>query len=163
MDFSAEEKLGASNFACMLAYYPDRSSPLLVKIGCEESWGWQHYFRHKHPFQLLFRCKMRVAIPTPVWIRNARSSKQMSKPAATVGGHSELGAAASTKAVWWDLHLASLLMHLLWSPYVIRQTIIFSSCFFLLSFFLLLLLFFPRLISAVGDWMSTILWHMVWP
>ena len=36
---------------------------------------------------------------------------------------------------------------------------------FLLSsfFFLLLLLFFPRLISAVGDWMFTILWHMVWP
>jgi len=29
----------------------------------------------------------------------------------------------------------------------------------LLSFFLL---FFPRLISAVGDWMSTILRHMVW-
>jgi len=48
----------------------------------------------------------------------------------------------------------------LWSPYVIGQTIIFSSCFFLsfcLSFF-----FFPRLISAVGDWMSTILRHMVW-
>jgi len=49
----------------------------------------------------------------------------------------------------------------LWSPYVIGQTIIFSSCFFLLSssFFL----FFPRLISAVEDWMFTILWHMVWP
>ena len=30
-----------------------------------------------------------------------------------------------------------------------------------LSFFLLL--FFPRLISAVGDWMFTILRHMVWP
>jgi len=28
-----------------------------------------------------------------------------------------------------------------------------------LSFFL----FFPRLISAVGDWMFTILRHMVWP
>jgi len=28
------------------------------------------------------------------------------------------------------------------------------------SFFLL---FFPHLISAVGDWMSTILLHMVWP
>jgi len=28
------------------------------------------------------------------------------------------------------------------------------------SFFLS---FFPRLISAVGDWMSTILPHMVWP
>jgi len=38
-----------------------------------------------------------------------------------------------------------------------RATIIFSSCFF---FFLL---FFPRLISAVWDWMFTILWHMVWP
>ena len=49
----------------------------------------------------------------------------------------------------------------LWSPYVIGQTIIFSSCFFfLLSFFLL---FFLRLISAVGNWMFTILWHMVWP
>ena len=40
---------------------------------------------------------------------------------------------------------------LLWSPYVIGQTIIFSSCFFLL-----LRSFFPRLISAVGDWMFTI-------
>ena len=38
--------------------------------------------------------------------------------------------------------------------------IIFSSCgFFYLSFFFF---FFPRLISAVGDWMSTILPHMVW-
>ena len=27
----------------------------------------------------------------------------------------------------------------------------------------LFFLFFPRLISAVGDWMFTILWHMVWP
>jgi len=47
--------------------------------------------------------------------------------------------------------------HWLWSPYVIGQTIIFSSCFFFLSSF------FPHLISAVGDWMFTILWHMVWP
>ena len=31
-----------------------------------------------------------------------------------------------------------------------------------LSFFLSFFLFFPRLISAVGDWMSTILRHMVW-
>jgi len=28
---------------------------------------------------------------------------------------------------------------------------------------ILVLSFFPRLISAVGDWMFTILWHMVWP
>jgi len=41
-----------------------------------------------------------------------------------------------------------------------RQTIIFSSCFF---FLLLSSSFFPRLISAVGDWMFTILWHMVCP
>jgi len=46
----------------------------------------------------------------------------------------------------------------LWSPYVIGQTVILSSCFFLRLLFL-----FPRLISAVGDWMSTILPHMVWP
>jgi len=47
---------------------------------------------------------------------------------------------------------------LLWSPYVIGRPYIFSSCYYL-SFYL----FFPRLISAVGDWMSTILPHMVWP
>ena len=50
----------------------------------------------------------------------------------------------------------------LWSPYVIGQTIIFLPCDFYLSFFFFLL-FFPRLISAVGDWMSTILLHMAWP
>ena len=49
--------------------------------------------------------------------------------------------------------------HLLWSPYGIGQTIIFSSC----GFFFLLLLLFPLLISAVADWMSAILPHMVWP
>ena len=68
----------------------------------------------------------------------------------------------------------------LWSPYVIGRPYIFSCCgllwppyviggplyfcpvvsfFFFLSFYL----FFSRLISAVGDWMFTILWHMVWP
>ena len=46
----------------------------------------------------------------------------------------------------------------LWSPYVIGQTIILLPCDFFLSIF-----FFPCLISAVGDWMSTILLHMVWP
>ena len=33
----------------------------------------------------------------------------------------------------------------------------FLSSIFYLSFFI------PRLISAVADWMSTILWHVVWP
>jgi len=39
--------------------------------------------------------------------------------------------------------------------------IIFLPC----NFYLLLLsiFFIPRLISAVADWMSTILLHMVWP
>ena len=43
---------------------------------------------------------------------------------------------------------------------IIGQTIIFLPCgFYLLSSSF----FFPRLISAVGDWMSTILPHVVWP
>jgi len=33
-------------------------------------------------------------------------------PATTVGGHSELGAAALLKAVWWGMCLASMLTHL---------------------------------------------------
>jgi len=49
-------------------------------------------------------------------------------------------------------------LHLLWSPYVIGQTIIFLPCCFFLSIF-----FFPRLITAAVDWMSTILIHMAWP
>jgi len=48
----------------------------------------------------------------------------------------------------------------LWSSYVIGQTIIFLPYDFYL---LLSSSFFPRLISAVGEWMSTILPHMVWP
>jgi len=46
---------------------------------------------------------------------------------------------------------------LLWLPYGMVQAIIFFCC----GFFCLL--FFPRLISAVADWMYTILPHMVWP
>ena len=45
-----------------------------------------------------------------------------------------------------------------WPPYGIGQAIIFFALWFL-SF---ILLFFPRLISAAADWMSTILPHMVW-
>jgi len=50
---------------------------------------------------------------------------------------------------------------ILWSPYVIEQTIIFLPFdFYCLSFFFL---FFPRLISVDVDWISTILPYMVWP
>ena len=41
-----------------------------------------------------------------------------------------------------------------------RETIYIFMLWFVL---LLLSFFFPRLISAVGDWMFTILWHMAWP
>jgi len=34
---------------------------------------------------------------------------------------------------------------------------------YIFMLFLLSSSFFPRLISAVRDWMFTILWHMVWP
>jgi len=39
------------------------------------------------------------------------------------------------------------------------RSIIFLPC----GFFYLLSSFFPRQISAVADWMSTVLPHMVWP
>jgi len=53
---------------------------------------------------------------------------------------------------------ARLTKHCLWPPCVADADIIFLPCslFYLLSFF-------HRLISAVADWMSTILPHMVWP
>jgi len=53
----------------------------------------------------------------------------------------------------------SIICKYLWPPCVAEADIIFSCCiFFFLSIF-----FFRRLISAVADWMSTILPHMVWP
>ena len=69
----------------------------------------------------------------------------------------------------WLTQLQIDCMQFLWPPYGIGQAIIFSSCgfFYLLSssFFFLLpsSFFFPRLISAVADWMSTIIPHTLWP
>ena len=37
------------------------------------------------------------------------------------------------------------------------------ACHYIFALWFLLLSFFPRLISAVADWMSTILLHMMWP
>jgi len=57
--------------------------------------------------------------------------------------------------------LSNYFDHLLWPPYVIGQSIIFSSsgfCFFsLLSCFI-----FPRLISAVAHWRSTVPYFHTW-
>jgi len=53
-----------------------------------------------------------------------------------------------------------VIMAALWNRaghYIFALWFLSSSSSFFLSFF------FPRLISAVGDWMSTILPHMVWP
>ena len=55
------------------------------------------------------------------------------------------GCKAANKLIW------------LWPPYVIGQAIIFLPCGLFLSSF------FPRLMSAAADWMSTILRHIVWP
>jgi len=61
-----------------------------------------------------------------------------------------------------------------WLPYVIGQAIIFLTCgygrhaysrcghYIFALWFLSSIFFIPRLISSVGDWMSTMLPHM-WP
>ena len=84
--------------------------------------------------------------------------------------HGDAGDTSPQKLYWWAtmmfvppefgtynlVYLTTLYAVYLWSPYVIGQTI-YIFILFLSSFF-----FFARLISAVGDWMSTILRHMVW-
>ena len=72
-----------------------------------------------------------------IWDWNPRSCQLILRHSAHCGHF-------ATEPQWWHcIGLAflqcSLLFTLLWSPYVIGQTIIFSTCFF---FFLLLLLFF---------------------
>ena len=62
-----------------------------------------------------------------------------------------------TRMLYWT-HYSIVVF--LWPPYVVGQAIIFLPCDFYL---LLSSTFFPRLISAVGDWMSTMLPHMVSP
>ena len=66
------------------------------------------------------------------------------------------GALCSTAG---HIYFHSVVCSSLWSPYGIGQIIIFSPCRLFFFFFL----FFPRLISAVAEWMSAILAHMVWP
>jgi len=153
---SRRKNVAEWNFTCLFDYYPGRASPILVNFGSQGGTAVALLPGYTH------RCT------GATWRLQAR-----------LGGQSELGTAALHKAVWWDLHFASLLRHLLWSPYVIGQTIYIFMLWFvmvalwnradhyifalwlLLSFFLLFL--FPRLISAVADWMSAILPHMVWP
>jgi len=72
----------------------------------------------------------------------------------------------------WSTSLVApmLFMHCnigsLWPPCVADADIFFMAALrnrgghYILLWFLS---FFPCLISAAADWMSTILWHMVWP
>jgi len=72
------------------AYYPDRSSLLLLNFGSRSVTGAAAYVR----------------------AGGRTTGPGIPGTAARVGGHWEFGAAASRKAVWWDLRVASLLTHL---------------------------------------------------
>ena len=60
----------------------------------------------------------------------------------------------------WQSNIKKRNVTYLWPPSIADADIIFSSCGF---FLLLSSSSFPRLISAVADWMSTILPNVVWP
>jgi len=78
---------------------------------------------------------------------------------------------------WLTRSYDELMKILLWSPYGIGKTSIFSSCgfsmaalcntaghyIFALWFISSSSIFFPCLISAAAGWMFTILRHMAWP
>ena len=91
------KKLGEWNFACVISYYPDTSSPLWWTLARGESRGRQNYVGGK---------------PSAAAGIQRQNTYHPPAPAATVGGHWELGPAALLKAVW-VLRLASLLTHLL--------------------------------------------------
>jgi len=108
-DFSAAERAGAWNFACLLAYYPDRSSPLFGKDwlagshGGGISSGWTS------------ELAARLSI-----VR--KSSGEFDISSAGTCGEAQwavgIGAAALLKAVWWGMRLASLLTHLFFCLFV---------------------------------------------
>ena len=110
-DFSVVEKDRGVKFACVFDYYPDRSSPILVNFG---SWGvtaaallqgWAIYTSHlakKRPtYKSYLRKKLHGEARWAVGI------------GCGLVWQSELGTAASRKALWCDLCLASLLTQLL--------------------------------------------------
>jgi len=65
------------------------------------------------------------------------------------------------KSAECSVHHPHAFVYLLWPPYGTGQAIIFLPCGFF--FYLSSISFFPRLISAVADWMPAILPHMAWP
>jgi len=70
-----------------------------------------------------------------------------------LGWMSEMGLSPEQITYWWAL-----------KTYLFMVALCNRADHYIFILFLLLLLFlFPRLISAVGDWMFAILRHMVWP
>jgi len=83
-------------------------------------------------------CKFqRISRLGSVTARHSSSGRQSNFAALNRGRHLY---SAGRSSRWASAHISSFVM-----------------------FLLLLLSFFPRLMSAVADWMSTILPHMVWP
>ena len=91
--FQRQKKVGAWNFACVLACYLDRSSPLLVKFGLRGVTG------------AALLSGMYATTDAILWDR-------MEDACGGLVGQSELRAAALLKAVWWGMRLAILLTHL---------------------------------------------------
>jgi len=97
--------------------------------------------------------------------RRGRHLYSAGQPSVWHRPHSSFQTSSNTLSYFLFIYLPKFTFvtsYWLWSPYGIGQTIIYSSCgvFF---FFFFLSSFFPRLISAVADWMSAILPHIVWP
>ena len=134
------KELGAWNFVCVLAYYPDRCSPLLVKFGQGAApTAPPEAYMQKSPGKNLTWEKTLAA--RLVGCRGSAGHSELAAVACTEARRGiwnwargsaalKLGAAALLKAVWWDFRLADGLD--------------FSS---------------PNL--RVGDWMSTIVPHTV--
>jgi len=115
---------------------------------------------------LLYSSLRRVNIQSAVWIkRKAQQHVTQCRLFSTAPMKHSLNYSLA------EIHILSLLYRsekvcsgirtciivFLWSPYVMGQTIYIFILLFVLSSF------FPCLISAVRDWMSAILPHMVWP
>ena len=62
-----------------------------------------------------------------------------------------------------SFYISTVFRYFLWPPALRSRCGHYIFIMWLLPSFFLSSSFFPRLISAVGDWMSTILSHMVWP
>jgi len=115
-----QKKIVAWNFTCMFDYYPDRSSPILVKFGqgvappappeayMQMSPGKNGLTWGETLAARLVGCHGLAGLGTfgiSVGSMHRRSSGD-SELGTRLSGHSELGTAALLKAVWWDFHLA---------------------------------------------------------